>query len=49
MRIEKVSVFALKMPLHRPYRLSGGRLEFTGIDSTFVRLVPLHRDFDRIY
>ncbi len=38
MKIERITLFALKMPLHRPYHLSGGRLRFTELDSTFVRL-----------
>ncbi len=38
MQISKIVLYGLSMPLHRPYRLSGGRLRFTELDSTFVRI-----------
>jgi len=38
MKIEKIALFALTLPLHRPYKLSGGRLRFTELNSTFVRI-----------
>ena len=38
MNIGRISLHALGMPLHHPYRLSGGRLLFTELDSTFVRI-----------
>ena len=38
MKIAKIAIHALTMPLHRPYKLSGGRLLFTELDSTFVRI-----------
>ncbi|GAB4289095.1 MAG: mandelate racemase/muconate lactonizing enzyme family protein [Roseovarius sp.] len=38
MKITRISVWALDLPLARPYRLSGGRLGFERLDSTFVRL-----------
>ena len=38
MRIIKIALHALELPLHRPYKLSGGRLLFTALDSTFVRI-----------
>ena len=38
MKITEISLHALAMPLHRPYKLSGGRLLFTELDSTFVRI-----------
>ena len=37
-KIERITLYALTMPLHRPYKLSGGRLRFTELDSTFVRI-----------
>ncbi|CAN8064148.1 unnamed protein product [Agarophyton chilense] len=36
MKISKISVFQQDLPLTKPYYLSGGRLEFTGLDSTIV-------------
>ena len=38
MRISKISVYQVDLPLTYPYFLSGGRLRFDGLDSTFVRL-----------
>ncbi|MEM7268360.1 MAG: mandelate racemase/muconate lactonizing enzyme family protein [Pseudomonadota bacterium] len=38
MRITKISVWALDLPLTKPYYLSGGRLRFDQLDSTFVRV-----------
>ena len=38
MKIEAVSVWQLDLPLTKPYRLSGGRLKFERLDSTFVRI-----------
>jgi L-alanine-DL-glutamate epimerase-like enolase superfamily enzyme len=38
MRIERVSLFQKTLPLATPYRLSGGRLLFEELDSTFVRI-----------
>ena len=38
MQIKNITLHALTMPLHRPYKLSGGRLRFTELDSTFVRI-----------
>ena len=38
MRIERINVWALELPLSRPYSLSGGRLHFDRLDSTLVRL-----------
>ncbi len=38
MRITLISVFRKKLRLEHPYRLSGGRLEFSELDATFVRL-----------
>lgn len=38
MRIRKISVWALPLPLAKPYFLSGGRLKFECLDSTFVRV-----------
>ena len=38
MRIERISLYALTLPLRKPYRLSGGRLLFTELDSTFVKI-----------
>ena len=33
-----ISLFPFELPLTHPYRLSGGRLLFERLDSTFVRL-----------
>ena len=38
MKITRISVWALKLPLARPYSLAGGRLHFDHLDSTLVRL-----------
>ena len=38
MKITRISVWQLDLPLQKPYFLSGGRLKFDGLDSTFVRI-----------
>lgn len=38
MKITRISVWAVPLPLTKPYWLSGGRLKFEAIDSTFVRI-----------
>ena len=38
MKITRISVWQLDLPLHKPYYLSGGRLKFECLDSTFVRI-----------
>lgn len=38
MRITRISVWQVDLPLTKPYWLSGGRLKFEKIDSTFVRV-----------
>ena len=38
MRISRITVWQKTLPLSQPYRLSGGRLEFETLDSTFVRV-----------
>lgn len=38
MKITKITVYQLDMPLTEPYWLSGGRLKFEKLDSTFVRI-----------
>ena len=38
MRITRITVWQLTLPLKKPYRLSGGRLLFEELDSTFVRI-----------
>ena len=38
MKIVRIAVFGLTLPLQRPYELAGGRLRFEELDSTFVRL-----------
>ena len=38
MQIIKISVFQQIQPLHKPYWLSGGRLKFEQLDSTFVKI-----------
>jgi L-alanine-DL-glutamate epimerase-like enolase superfamily enzyme len=38
MKITRVTVFARSVPLSRPYKLSGGRLRFEEVDTTFVKL-----------
>ena len=37
-QINKISVFQKTLPLTKPYRLSGGRLLFEELDSTFVKI-----------
>ena len=38
MKISKITVHQVDLPLTKPYYLSGGRLRFDQLDSTFVRL-----------
>jgi len=38
MKITRISVWAVPLPLSKPYWLSGGRLKFEEIDSTFLRI-----------
>ena len=38
MKITHISVYQLELPLTEPYYLSGGRLKFEKLDSTFVRI-----------
>lgn len=38
MRITRITVWQRTMPLNEPYWLSGGRLKFEELDSTFVRI-----------
>ncbi len=38
MKITAIHVWALTLPLNKPYWLSGGRLKFSELDSTFVRI-----------
>ena len=38
MKISRITAWQLDMPLIEPYYLSGGRLKFEKLDSTFVRL-----------
>ena len=38
MRITGITVWALDLPMARPYSLSGGRFHFDRLDSTIVRL-----------
>ena len=38
MKINRISVWQLDLPLHKPYWLSGGRLKFEQLDSTIVRI-----------
>lgn len=38
MKIVRIIVYQLDLPLTKPYWLSGGRLKFEQLDSTFVRL-----------
>ena len=38
MKIIRISVYQLDLPLTEPYWLSGGRLKFEQLDSTFVKL-----------
>lgn len=38
MKITRITLWAKTLPLKKPYRLSGGRLRFEALDSTFVRI-----------
>ncbi len=38
MKITSISLYPVELPLTHPYRLSGGRLLFEKLDSTFVRI-----------
>ena len=38
MRISRITVWQMNLPLGQPYYLSGGRLRFDRLDSTFVRI-----------
>ncbi len=38
MKIERISVWRIELPLHKPYWLSGGRLRFERLDSTLLRI-----------
>ena len=38
MKITRINVWALELPLSRPYSLAGGRSHFDHLDSTLVRL-----------
>ena len=38
MKIQRITVWHLELPLVKPYWLSGGRLRFDQLDSTFVRI-----------
>ena len=38
MRISRITVWQVALPLSAPYWLSGGRLKFESLDSTFVRI-----------
>jgi len=38
MKITRINVYQLDMPLTEPYYLSGGRLKFEKLDSTFVEI-----------
>lgn len=38
MKITRISVYQVDLPLEHPYWLSGGRLKFEVLDATFVRL-----------
>ena len=38
MKITRISVWHMQLPLSEPYWLSGGRLKFEQLDSTFVRI-----------
>ena len=38
MKIKKITVFQQTQRLHKPYWLSGGRLKFEQLDSTFVKI-----------
>ena len=38
MKIRKISVYQIDLPLSEPYTLSGGRLRFEKLDATFVKI-----------
>ena len=38
MKIKKISVYQMDLPLSEPYWLSGGRLKFEVLDATFVKI-----------
>lgn len=38
MKISRITVYQMDLPLKKPYWLSGGRLKFEKLDSTFVRI-----------
>ena len=38
MRISRITIWQMDLPLSQPYFLSGGRLRFDRLDSTFVRI-----------
>ena len=38
MKISAITVYQMNLPLNEPYYLSGGRLKFKELDSTFVRI-----------
>lgn len=38
MKITRLTLWQLDLPLNEPYWLSGGRLRFDGLDSTFLRI-----------
>lgn len=38
MKINRISVYQIDLPLEHPYWLSGGRLKFEGLDATFVKI-----------
>ncbi|MXW60736.1 MAG: mandelate racemase [Acidimicrobiaceae bacterium] len=38
MKVTRINVWALELPLSRPYSLAGGRFHFDHLDSTLVRL-----------
>ena len=38
MKITRITVFQVDLPLEHPYWLSGGRLKFESLDATFVKL-----------
>ncbi|MEM6305703.1 MAG: mandelate racemase/muconate lactonizing enzyme family protein [Pseudomonadota bacterium] len=38
MRISRITVWQMDLPLYKPYWLSGGRLKFEALDATFVRI-----------
>lgn len=38
MKITRITVWQLDLPLHKPYFLSGGRLKFERLDSTLVKI-----------